>query len=514
MFKLPNGFYPLETIFLALSFLALARVQSLEALRYQAPEEWGKLLGMDRIPEVKTLREKVAQLCQSEEQVRQWSATLSQEWMQADPQQTGVLYIDGHVRVYHGKQANIPKRYVSRQRLRMRGVIDYWVNAMDGQPFFAVTRTVDPKIVHVIEAEMLPRLLEEVPGQPSQEQLEQNPRMHRMVIVFDREGYSPDLMKRVWQKRVAVITYKKNTTADANTPWPEEEFSSQQVSLINGETVEMKLAERGVRISNGMWVREVRQLEATGHQIAVISTDFVDDLVRIAAAMFARWCQENFFKYMAQHYSLDRLVEYATQPLPETTQVVNPRWRQLDSAVRRQRALLARDQAKLTAQTLSAVPSSQELAQFPLTGGQLLREIENRMSEIQKLKGERKATPRHIQLKDLPPECRYEKLSSAKKHFSDTIKLICYRAETSLVHVLREKLSRADDARALVRQIFQSPADLRPDPANKVLTVSIHPAATAAHSRVLEHLCQELNETQTLFPGTDLQLHFELLGST
>ena len=204
MFKLPNGFYPLETIFLALSFLALARVQSLEALRYQAPEEWGKLLGMDRIPEVKTLREKVAQLCQSEEQVRQWSATLSQEWMQADPQQTGVLYIDGHVRVYHGKQANIPKRYVSRQRLRMRGVIDYWVNAMDGQPFFAVTRTVDPKIVQVIEAEILPRLLEEVPGQPSQEQLEQNPRMHRMVIVFDREGYSPDLRP---VQNTSTITY-------------------------------------------------------------------------------------------------------------------------------------------------------------------------------------------------------------------------------------------------------------------------------------------------------------------
>ena len=59
-FTLPPGFYPLETIFLVVAFLALARIRSLEALRYQAPGEWGKLLGLDRVPEVKTLREKLA----------------------------------------------------------------------------------------------------------------------------------------------------------------------------------------------------------------------------------------------------------------------------------------------------------------------------------------------------------------------------------------------------------------------------------------------------------------------
>ena len=62
-FSLPKGFYPIESIFLVLAFLALARVRSLEALRYQAPGEWGKVVGLDRIPEVKTLREKIGVLC-------------------------------------------------------------------------------------------------------------------------------------------------------------------------------------------------------------------------------------------------------------------------------------------------------------------------------------------------------------------------------------------------------------------------------------------------------------------
>src|SRR5208283_1690055 len=63
-FSWPKGYYPLESIFVALALLALTRVRSLEALRYEPPGEWGKLLGLDRIPEVRTLRSKIALLCQ------------------------------------------------------------------------------------------------------------------------------------------------------------------------------------------------------------------------------------------------------------------------------------------------------------------------------------------------------------------------------------------------------------------------------------------------------------------
>ena len=50
--------------------------------------------------------------------------------------------------------------------------------------------------------------------------------------------------------------------------------------------------------------------------------------------MFGRWSQEIFFKYMREHYALDRLVSYGVEDLDETTQVVNPAWRQLDRQIR------------------------------------------------------------------------------------------------------------------------------------------------------------------------------------
>lgn len=233
-FSLPAGFYPIETIFLVLAFLALARIRSLEAMRYQAPGEWGKIIGLDRMPEVKTLREKIGILCGDTERTGQWSSTLSQEWMAGEAQAAGTLYIDGHVRVYHGKLTKLPRRYVSRQRLCLRGTTDYWVNAMDGQPFFVVTKAVDPGLLEVLRQEIIPRLKAEVPNQPGEAQLEANPRRHRFTIIFDREGYSPKFLAEMKEERIAVISYHKFPGPD----WSAEEFAVREVRLVNGETAD------------------------------------------------------------------------------------------------------------------------------------------------------------------------------------------------------------------------------------------------------------------------------------
>lgn len=78
-FRLPKGYYGLQSLFLLLAFMALARIKTIENLRYCAPGEWGKLLGLDRVPEVRTLREKLKYLVK-EGQPTEWSAVLCAEW--------------------------------------------------------------------------------------------------------------------------------------------------------------------------------------------------------------------------------------------------------------------------------------------------------------------------------------------------------------------------------------------------------------------------------------------------
>ena len=509
-FSLPPGYYPLESIFLVLAFLALARVPSLEAVRYEPPGEWGKVVGLDRIPEVRTLREKLGLLCQEESAVREWSGALAREWMEAQPQSAGVLCVDGHVRLYFGGLTELPRRYVARQRLCLRGTTDYWVNALDGQPFFVVSQPSDPGLIKVLEEQIVPRLLKEAPGQPGAEALAAEPLLCRLTLIFDRGGYSPEFFARLWALRIAVITYHKFP----GDPWPREEFQSRAVRLINGERVELEMAEREVTLSNGFKMREVRHREEDGHQVAVLSSDYKREMGGVAVAVFARWCQENFFQYMRRHYGLDRLLEYGTEPLPETTVVVNPAWRRLDQAARRERALLTRQQAAFAALALPPAAPAESGAPFEEEKGRVLQKIQDHQRKLEELKGQRKAQPKHLPLKDLPEKERFQQLCPTKKHFVDTIKLIAYRAETALVLLLREKLQRSDDARSLARQIFTSAADLCPAPDQKTLTVRIHRLSSPLQDAALEHLCAELTASETQFPGTDLRMVFEPVGTT
>jgi len=157
-FQLSDGYYGLDSILVILAFLVLLRVKSLEGVRYLPPGELGKLVGLDRIPEVKTLREKVDILSKSGN-VDRWHNDLSRYWMDSSPDLSGYLYIDGHVRVYHGKQTKLPRRYVSRERLCLRGMTDYWVNDALGQPFFVVTTALTTGLLSMLKSEIIPRLV-------------------------------------------------------------------------------------------------------------------------------------------------------------------------------------------------------------------------------------------------------------------------------------------------------------------------------------------------------------------
>jgi len=146
LYTLPNGFYGIASIFLLLALMALARIKSVEQLRYVAPGEWGNLLGLDRIPEVRTLRQKLEILCQQTGQAVRWNTELAREWIAGQRESELVFYADGHVRVYSGDLTALPRHYVARERLCLRGTTDYWIHAMDGQPFFFVNKEVDPSI--------------------------------------------------------------------------------------------------------------------------------------------------------------------------------------------------------------------------------------------------------------------------------------------------------------------------------------------------------------------------------
>jgi hypothetical protein len=182
---------------------------------------------------------------------------LARQWMADSASSAGVYYADGHVRLYHGKLTALPRRYVARERLCLRGTTDYWVNAMDGRPFFVVSRAVDPGLLGALREDIVPRLVSDAPDQPSAQALAAEPLSSRFSIVFDREGYSPEFFREMKKLRIGVLTYHKFPGQE----WSLSEFYPREVTLVHGDKVLLHLAERGVRLSNGLWVREVRKIE-------------------------------------------------------------------------------------------------------------------------------------------------------------------------------------------------------------------------------------------------------------
>jgi len=501
--QLPKGFYSCLHILLVLGFMALGRIRRPEGLRHIPPGELGKVAGLDRVPEVRTLREKITRMAQTGDP-EAWMKELSKSWMCGDPAEAGYLYVDGHVRVYHGNAAHLPRRYVSRERLCLRGTTDYWVNDALGRPFFVVSKAVTDGLAATLVEDIVPELLVSVPGQPSKEELDADPLLHRFAVVFDREGATHRLLSALWQYRIAAITYRKNVT----DPWPENEFTPFEVPVPGGTATHMMLAQRETALSaNGqsLPVKEVRRLSQTGHQTAVISTGRKLLTAVIAGRMFARWCQENFFAYMMQHYDIDGLVQYGAQDVSGTAEVVNPAWRELDKAVKQTQCGLRKLQARLGELSQSAKEGANIQKK-----AELLEAIQELQAQIKIHRAARKQVKRKVSVGSLPEEQRPTQLLPLNKMLADTVKMIAYRAETALVAMLIPHLKKEEEARALVRELLVSAADIAPDQTANTLTVRIHRMACPAHDKAIIAILDALTELEFRHPETTAKIVYTL----
>ena len=295
----------------------LRRIKNPEQLKYHSPGEFGKIMGLDRIPEAKCLRGKLKEIC-SQESSGQWNMSLANQW--SSEENNEFYYIDGHVQVYTGYKAKLGKKHVSRQKLCLPGMKEFWVNNKDGMPYFYITGQVNEKLLEMLENQIIPTLLNEMPSKYTEQEMKEDTDLPRFTIVFDREAYSPVFFQKLWDKhRIAVITYRKNV----KDKWDENDFSEYTVDIEGNET-KMKLEEKPVELNN-VSMREVRRLSGE-HQTSVITTNKKLSIHMVAFYMFSRWTQENFFKYLRQDYDFDRLLQYAVEQIDKDFVVNNPEY--------------------------------------------------------------------------------------------------------------------------------------------------------------------------------------------
>ena len=212
---------------------------------------------------------------------------------------------------------------------------------------------------------------------------------------------------------------------------------------------------------------------------------------------------------MMKHYDIDGLVQYGIESLPGTILVVDPAWRNLDKAVKTSLQGIRKLQAKLGAE--ETMEEGADEGVIIQKKADLLQQIQTAQDKREKLLSERKRTPKKVTLDSLPEEQRPTRLLPLNKQLADTVKMIAYRAETALVGILRRHLKKEEEARALVRELFVSAADIEPDNAAKTLTIRIHRMASPAHDVAISALLAELSEQKFYHPETGALMIFVLV---
>jgi hypothetical protein len=498
---LPAGFYGLHHIVVILCFMALCRIKNPEQLKKSPTGEFGKLLGLDRIPEVKYFRKKVKQIT-DQSRVDMLHTALFQDWLETMPEM--FFYIDGHVLVYHGHQANLPKRFVSREKLCLPGSTEFWINDQSGLPLMFISGELNEKLKTAVE-QIIPKIL-----QDTGIQISTDPQVPTFTLVADREAYEPAWFNFLWETyRVAIITYRKNV----KDTWDENLFNNTEVQMISG-AISMRLCELGTRL-NGFWFREVRKLSANGHQTAIITTHPSLSTGEIAVKMFARWTQENFFKYLIENFDFDRMIEYGTEPVDQTRTIPNPEYKVITYQLKKENE----KKARLKARMLKGIEdvnglSREQFAEIILKSTALLEQIEIHNKEIERLKSHRKTIPTRISIAQMPQEKRYNKLKQESKKLKNAVIMLAYRAESTLYGIMSEFYKDNEkEGRMILKEIFTSDADMIPDYDNKTLTVRLHSLSTPRANRAVQELCTFLNQTETCFPLTNLVLNYETVAN-
>ena len=487
--SLGPAFYGLRTSLLTLLLMALWRIKRPEGLKEYSPQDLGQVLGLDRAPEVKTLRRKLARLATAG-RAAQFGQALAQHRVTLRGAALGFLYTDGHVRVYHGQHA-LPKAHVARMRISLPATSDYWVNDSAGDPLFVVTAEANAGLV-----KMLPGILGQVRALVGK---------RRVTVVFDRGGYSPKLFQQILAAGFDLLTYRKGRYPHI----PRQRFQERRTRR-DGRTTAYVLADQEVRLLKGkLRLRQVTRRMDNGHQTPILTSRWDLPAAQVAYRMFDRWRQENFFKYLREEYALDALVEYATVPDDPTREVPNPAWAALDAQLRQAQAQLDRLQAEYGLEALTNLEHQRRTMRgFKTAQGKLGQKIWSAWQRVLQLENRRVAVPRRVPVQAVRQE-PVVKLAPERKHLTNLLKMVAYQAESDLLRLVAPHYRRAgQEGRTLIQSAVATAADLE---ATKTgLRVTLAAQSSPHRTRAIAALCEELNQTKTIFPGSRLRLHYTI----
>ncbi len=496
------AFYGLRTVMMSLMFMALLRIKRPEDLRRHDPEKLGRVLGLDRAPEVKTLRRKLRQLC-SAHRAAEFMKQMAQARLEANGGDAHVVMVDGHIQAYSGA-LKIGHVYCNGKKKVVKGRTESWVHLKGQHPVFSVVNEFNEGLV-----QSLPGVLEkarEVTG------------LERLTCVFDRGGYCAELFEKLLKEH-DLVTYRKGNYEDI----PLEKFT-REPTLIHGkeyewapyeceEALELPIYEtqkvagkdRRKKTKRKVVLREIRLLRKDGGQTSILTSRKDWSATEVVETILSRWgSQENVFKYMLSEFDLDALWSYGSEEITEDLDHPNPAYTQLKGKRNKLQAqrnnLLAKYGLEVEQEaTKEALKKLDKLREGK--AGKKLKQIHQKLEEV-------KRQIQEVPARESVKGAGYKQLKSEIKILVNTLKISAYQIETQLKDMLGPYYSRSEqEGRRVIAAALKSSGKIALG--SDCITIELERQSSPCRTRSINQLCERLNEMKAPYPGTNLTIVFK-----
>ena len=499
--ELPNGFYSLDTMLCESVFRALLGAARAEGAARIDPPALGRVLGLDRAPEVKTIRRKIGLLAEAGK-AGDWIAAMARRHLQAHPGQAAVLYVDGHVRAYQGTR-KIAKTHVPRLKFPAPATVETWVSDAAGDPLLVVMA--EPAASLAAE---LRRLIPELRATVGDDR--------RVLVGFDRGGWSATLFADLHAAGFDTLTWRKGATADVD----EHAFAEHSHTDEHGRTHTWALADTEITldIADGPRAGEVfpmRQISlfnaAATRQMHILTTRADLPAAEIRYRMGSRWRQENHYRYARIHFDLDSHDTYRATDDDPTRMVPNPAKKPAYRDVEKARRAL--HSAETTRDTELLAAHSPQPGTVVLLTNPMINTINTKVhtteAALDAAIAAHRAIPARIPLSQVNPG--QQVLDTETKLIHHAIRIAAFNTAQSLARaiVTATGYTRADDeAHTLIRTALAGSGDIIPD--HDTLHIRLDPLSAPRHTAAIDELCHALNDTDTVYPGTGLTLRYSI----
>jgi len=459
---------------------------TLEQFKHLAAADAGPLAGLAALPDLRTIRPRLAAIADDTDPVA-IQRLFASAMLAADPVLSGVYYVDDHFVPYAGAKP-VAKGWNNKRGKAEKGRADTHVTTHDGRAVCFVTG--EPSGLAVT----LPRALAELekaagPGA-------------QIMVGSDRGGAYAQVFRHCRDQQVHWVTYRRAPLAvPAMLP-------VITTSTAGGRTRQVTWAEETADIKDYGPARQITLFEHGTVALQILTSDTDACPADILAWLKSRWREENFLKYAAENYGIDKICDYIAGIEANTKIAGNPARKAASAKVRQAETALAaaeRDLARLLTDP-AITPAVKNTQLIPATQ----KKITAARTTLDAATAARDAIPAKLPANLIDPDAKVALLRTRRRGLQMVLRLLAHNAEHWLSNQLNAYLRDDDEYRAITRETIIRGLAGTITYAPAAITVQLDRPGAPRVARALALLIEQINATPPAMPGDTRPITYQL----